>query len=120
MQNLTTMNLVDVILHTRVPAGRLVDWLDQAFLLIHLDRTDRELTRVRRGRSPHRKATRTRCPGLPPGRAAPGGDPNGDRPAQGLLHLSRTGRDGRRPRGSTGGPTRLRGPRFRRPNFVSW
>jgi hypothetical protein len=41
MQNLTTMNLVDVILHTRVPAGRLVDWTDQAFLLIHLDRTDR-------------------------------------------------------------------------------
>ena len=38
MQNLTTMNLVDVILHTRVPPGRLVDWLDQAFLLIHLDR----------------------------------------------------------------------------------
>ncbi len=33
MQNLTTMNLVDVILHTRVPAGRLVDWIDQAFLL---------------------------------------------------------------------------------------
>jgi hypothetical protein len=48
MQNLTTMNLVDVILHTRVPAGRLVDWIDQAFLLIHLDRTDRpELNRVR-------------------------------------------------------------------------
>ena len=31
MQNLTTMNLVDVILHTRVPPGRLVDWTDQAF-----------------------------------------------------------------------------------------
>jgi hypothetical protein len=41
MQNLTTMNLVDVILHTRVPPGRLVDWTDQAFLLIHLDKTDR-------------------------------------------------------------------------------
>jgi hypothetical protein len=41
MQNLTTMNLVDVILHTRVPVGRLVDWTDQAFLLIHLDRVDR-------------------------------------------------------------------------------
>ena len=41
MQNLTTMNLVDVILHTRVPLGRLVDWTDQAFLLIHLDKTDR-------------------------------------------------------------------------------
>jgi hypothetical protein len=41
MQNLITMNLVDVILHTRVPTGRLVDWIDQAFLLTHLDRTDR-------------------------------------------------------------------------------
>lgn len=49
MQNLTTMNLVDMILHTRVPPGRLVDWIDQAFLLIHLDRTDRrELRRQRR------------------------------------------------------------------------
>jgi len=48
MQNLTTMNLVDVILHTRVPAGRLVDWIDQAFLLIHLDRTDRSELNERR------------------------------------------------------------------------
>src|SRR5206468_3472838 len=37
-----------VILHTRVPVGRLVDWTDQAFLLIHLDKTDRaELNRLR-------------------------------------------------------------------------
>lgn len=42
MQNLTTMNLVDVILHTRVPVGRLVDWVDQAFLLIHLEHADRD------------------------------------------------------------------------------
>jgi hypothetical protein len=49
MQNLTTMNLVDVILHTRVPTGRLVDWTDQAFLLIHLDHADRgELTEQRK------------------------------------------------------------------------
>jgi len=41
MQNLTTMNLVDVILHTRAPVGRLIDWIDQAFLLIHLDRASR-------------------------------------------------------------------------------
>jgi Proline racemase len=48
MQNLTTMNLVDVILHTRVPAGRLVDWIDQAFLLIHLEQADRdELSKLR-------------------------------------------------------------------------
>ncbi len=49
MQNLTTMNLVDVILHTRVPPGRLVDWTDQAFLLLHLEQAGRnELTDLRR------------------------------------------------------------------------
>jgi len=48
MQNLTTMNLVDVILHTRVPPGRLVDWTDQAFLLTHLEPVDRgELNQLR-------------------------------------------------------------------------
>lgn len=36
MQNLTTANLVDVMLHTRVPVGRLVDWVDQAHLYLHL------------------------------------------------------------------------------------
>ena len=36
LQNLVTANLVDVILHTRVPVARLVDWIDQALLLIHL------------------------------------------------------------------------------------
>ena len=40
MQNLATANLVDVILHTRVPVGRLVDWADQA-KLYHLDRAER-------------------------------------------------------------------------------
>ena len=60
MQNLTTMNLVDVILHTRVPAGRLVDWTDQAFLLTHLERVDRdELTRLR---SAEQAATAGRAP----------------------------------------------------------
>ena len=49
MQNLTTMNLVDVILHTRVPPGRLVDWTDQAFLLTHLEQAGRrQLTRQRK------------------------------------------------------------------------
>lgn len=51
MQNLTTMNLVDVILHTRVPTGRLVDWVDQAFLLIHLEQAERR--EVRRERRRH-------------------------------------------------------------------
>lgn len=61
MQNLTTMNLVDMILHTRAPVGRLVDWLDQAFLLIHLDRTSRdELEQARKspGDAPAGAATR--------------------------------------------------------------
>ena len=43
MQNLATANLVDVMLRTRVPAQRLVDWLDQAILCLRVrddDETD--------------------------------------------------------------------------------
>jgi hypothetical protein len=40
MQSLATANFVDVILHTRVPVGRLVDWVDQAHLCLQLDRID--------------------------------------------------------------------------------
>jgi hypothetical protein len=36
MQNLVSANTVDVLLHTRVPVGRLVDWCDQAQLYLHL------------------------------------------------------------------------------------
>jgi hypothetical protein len=50
MQNLTTANFVDVVLHTRVPVGRLVDWVDQAFLFLHLDRVEHGLRESRRAR----------------------------------------------------------------------
>jgi hypothetical protein len=40
MQSLATANFVDVMLHTRVPLGRLVDWVDQAQLYLHLDRLE--------------------------------------------------------------------------------
>jgi len=61
MQNLTTTNLVDVLLHTHVPVGRLVDWIDQAHLYQRLDRT--ELNRKER-----RKATKSmECNGTPGG-----------------------------------------------------
>lgn len=36
IQNLTTGNLVDVMLRTRVPLNRLIDWLDQGFLYLRL------------------------------------------------------------------------------------
>jgi hypothetical protein len=36
MQNLVSANTVEVLLHTRVPVGRLVDWYDQAQLYLHL------------------------------------------------------------------------------------
>jgi hypothetical protein len=36
MQGLVTANLVDVLLRTRVPVDRLVDWLDQALLYLHI------------------------------------------------------------------------------------
>jgi hypothetical protein len=55
MQSLATANFVDVILHTRVPVGRLVDWVDQAHLYLHLDRLEgtwRERRHAKAGASP--------------------------------------------------------------------
>jgi len=36
MQSLVTANVVDLMLHTRIPVGRLADWMDQAHLYLHL------------------------------------------------------------------------------------
>lgn len=36
MQNLASANIVDLLLRSRVPIGRLVDWMDQAFLCLYL------------------------------------------------------------------------------------
>jgi hypothetical protein len=36
MQNLCSASLVDLMLKTRIPVMRLVDWLDQAYLFLHL------------------------------------------------------------------------------------
>ncbi len=36
MQNLVSANLVDLMLHSRAPIARLVDWIDQALLCLHL------------------------------------------------------------------------------------
>ena len=40
MQNLATASLVDVMLHCRVPVNRLIDWVDQAHLYLHLDHAE--------------------------------------------------------------------------------
>mgnify|MGYP006292208465 CR=1 FL=1 len=39
MQNLVTANLVDVMLNTRIPVERLVDWVDQSMLYLHIGTT---------------------------------------------------------------------------------
>jgi hypothetical protein len=65
MQNLRTANLVDVMLHTRVPVGRLVDWVDQATLYVHLDRIERgfaERRLVRRARNAGARGQRSAPP----------------------------------------------------------
>jgi hypothetical protein len=36
MQNLATTNLVETLLNTRIPIERLVDWVDQSLLQLHL------------------------------------------------------------------------------------
>lgn len=41
MESLATTNFVDVILHTQVPVGRLVYWVDQAHLYLQMDRMER-------------------------------------------------------------------------------
>ena len=49
MQNLATANIVDVMLRTRVPVDRLVDWIDQAVLDLRVkdggDNSDRQTLR---------------------------------------------------------------------------
>lgn len=88
MQNLTTMNLVDVILHTRVPPGRLVDWVDQAFLLIHLDKTDRtELNDLRDELRQQSSKRRQRQQDGPTTQA----EPHADSGAAARLNLRRVG-----------------------------
>lgn len=36
MQNLTTTDIVDLMLNTRIPVDRIVDWIDQAFLYVRV------------------------------------------------------------------------------------
>lgn len=38
LQNLATANIVDLMLNTRIPIERLIDWIDQALLYIHLEK----------------------------------------------------------------------------------
>lgn len=47
VQNLVTANLVDVMLRTRVPVSRLVDWLDQAHLYLNLPGTIEKRREIR-------------------------------------------------------------------------
>jgi len=42
MQNLATCNLVDVMLNTRIPVERLIDWIDQSILYLHLGMPDKD------------------------------------------------------------------------------
>ena len=41
MENLATCNLVDAMLNTRIPIERLVDWVDQSLLYLHLGESNK-------------------------------------------------------------------------------
>ncbi|MGB9280196.1 MAG: hypothetical protein WCB57_08975 [Pseudonocardiaceae bacterium] len=91
MQNLATANLVDVILHTKVPVGRLVDWVDQSYLYIHLDRTERGRREERKNRKKAQqivRSTRNVSPDLV--------DPAGDHTATAADRPTRPDLEGRR------------------------
>ncbi len=49
MQNLTTANIPDLLLNTRVPIGRLLDWMDQAFLYLRVSNKPRDQRASKRG-----------------------------------------------------------------------
>ncbi|MFE2752300.1 hypothetical protein ACFXGA_09890 [Actinosynnema sp. NPDC059335] len=49
MQNLATANLTDLMLSTKVPTARLVDWVDQAILCLHLEPLEDQLAHVGAG-----------------------------------------------------------------------
>jgi hypothetical protein len=58
MQNLASANLVDLMLHLRVPVERLLDWVDQAHLYLRVaDCNDREICRSNLRRLGIRTAT---------------------------------------------------------------
>ncbi len=44
MQNLATTDIVDLMLNTRIPVDRLVDWIDQAFLYLRVTDKDERAT----------------------------------------------------------------------------
>ena len=48
LQNLATANLVDVMLNTRIPVERLVDWVDQSLLFLHLGDGSSEIAKKNR------------------------------------------------------------------------
>lgn len=91
MQNLVSANLVDVILHTRVPVGRLVDWIDQAHLYLHLDRVERGYWERRRAQR-HIESQIKRTPA--PGPAGEQGDESADVHARVRGSVSRFSRAG--------------------------
>ncbi len=46
IQNLTTTDIVDLMLNTRIPVDRIIDWIDQAFLYLRVvDQPSRDLLR---------------------------------------------------------------------------
>lgn len=78
MQSLATANFVDVILHTRVPVGRLVDWVDQAHLFLQLDRI--EHGRLERWFAARRQHDSSGKSGQSQGDSSPGAATEGSHP----------------------------------------
>ncbi len=48
MQNLTSANIVDLMLKTRAPIARLIDWMDQGYLALHVWPTNAKQPNARR------------------------------------------------------------------------
>jgi hypothetical protein len=87
MQTLTTANLVDLLLYTRMPIGRIVDWVDQGSLYLRVKESgDREKLR--------RVGIRSATDLLGVGQAGDRHDPGFYKPYLRILNTDGSGDDG--------------------------
>ncbi len=52
MQNLATADFVELLLHTRIPVGRLVDWMDQTHLFVRMAPVENPKNNGKTGKNP--------------------------------------------------------------------
>ena len=91
MQNLATADFVSLMLHTRIPLGRLVDWVDQSQLYLRLPQpTDANARTSPRRRFWRRSRSTTAATGDPPQQPPPEADNSASAPRESARNILRS------------------------------